>query len=382
MDTPRSLEHVLSMQGGDDDVSYIKNSYGPAAALASSKTLLTSAIESIKLTKSGSSCHVKIADLGCAVGDNTFSTVDTVVEVLWRKLITVTTDGESDQAPEVEFEVFFSDLPSNDFNTLFRSFEEKVNGSSHKYFAAGVPGSFYGRLFPKGELHVVVTTSALQWLSQIPEKVMEKGSKTWNKGRAWIQGAEGEVVEAYAEQSDKDLVQFLKCRKEEIVEGGVLFMLMGGRPSGLASQVSDHDSRLRHLFTILMDQAWQDLVDEGLIDEDKRDGFNIPVYLRSTEEIASAIDRCGGLKIEKMEVLKIADPMNGKQQEFMKDLESYGRAMANSVQAGLKPMIEAYLGPDLTRKLFKQYAIRAAANKECLEKNYFYYMIAVSAIRV
>ncbi|CAG7887717.1 gibberellic acid methyltransferase 1 isoform X1 [Brassica rapa] len=377
MDSSRSLEYVLSMQGGDDDVSYAKNSYGPAAALASSKTMLTSAIDSIKLTKGGSSL-IKIADLGCAVGDNTFSTVDTVIEALSRK-VTVS-DGKSDQ-PEPELEVFFSDLPSNDFNTLFRSLEDKVNSSSHKYFAAGVPGSFYGRLFPKGELHVVVTTSALQWLSQVPEKVMEKGSKTWNKGRAWIQGAEGEVVEAYAEQSDKDLVQFLKCRKEEIVEGGVLFMLMGGRPSGLVSQVSDHDSRLRHLFTILMDQAWQDLVDEGLIEEEKRDGFNIPVYLRSTEEIASAVDRSGGFRIEKMEVLKIADPMNAKQQE-LKDPESYGLAMANSVQAGLKPMVEAYLGPDLTCKLFKQYAIRAAANKECLKNNSFYYMIAVSAIRV
>ncbi|CAN6914972.1 hypothetical protein Bca4012_088198 [Brassica carinata] len=377
MYSSRSLEYVLSMQGGDDDHSYAKNSYGPAAALASSKTMLTSAIDSIKLTIGGSSL-IKIADLGCAVGDNTFSTVDTVIDALSRKL--TVSDGKSDQ-PEPELEVFFSDLPSNDFNTLFRSFEDKVNGSSKKYFAAGVPGSFYGRLFPKGELHVVVTTSALQWLSQVPEKVMEKGSKTWNKGRAWIQGAEGEVVEAYAEQSDKDLVQFLKCRKEEIVEGGVLFMLMGGRPSGLVSQVSDHDSGLRHLFTILMDQAWQDLVDEGLIEEEKRDGFNIPVYLRSTEEIAAAVDRCGGFRIEKMEVLKIADPMNAKQQE-LKDPESYGRAMSISVQAGLKPIVEAYLGPDLTRKLFKQYAVRAATNKEFLKENSFYYMIAVSAIRV
>lgn len=163
MDSSRSLEYVLSMQGGDDDVSYAKNSFGPAAALASSKTMLTSAIDSIKLTKGGSSL-IKIADLGCAVGDNTFSTVDTVIEALSRK-VTVS-DGKSDQ-PEPELEVFFSDLPSNDFNTLFRSLEDKVNSSSHKYFAAGVPGSFYGRLFPKGELHVVVTTSALQWLSQV-----------------------------------------------------------------------------------------------------------------------------------------------------------------------------------------------------------------------
>ena len=82
------------------------------------------------------------------------------------------------------------------------------------------------------------------------------------QGNGVDQGAEKEVVEAYAEQSDKDLVEFLKCRNEEIVVGGVLFMLMAGRPSGSVSQVSDHDSRLRHIFTTLMDQAWQDLVDE------------------------------------------------------------------------------------------------------------------------
>ncbi|ESQ54638.1 hypothetical protein EUTSA_v10026784mg [Eutrema salsugineum] len=211
---------------------------------------------------------------------------------------------------------------------------------------------------------------------------MEKGSKTWNKGRVWIQGAEKEVVEAYAEQSDKDLVEFLKCRKEEIVVGGVLFMLMGGRPSGLVGQVSDHDSRLKHLFTTLMDQAWQDLVDGGLIKKEIRDGFNIPVYMRNTEEIAAAIERCGGFKIEKMEILKIDDPMNAKRHEFMKDPDSYGRAMANLIQAGLKPMFEAYLGTDLTHKLFKRYANRAASNKEFIKKNSFYFVIAVSAIRV
>ncbi|AEE85196.1 S-adenosyl-L-methionine-dependent methyltransferases superfamily protein [Arabidopsis thaliana] len=376
MESSRSLEHVLSMQGGEDDASYVKNCYGPAARLALSKPMLTTAINSIKLTE-GCSSHLKIADLGCAIGDNTFSTVETVVEVLGKKLAVI--DGGTE--PEMEFEVFFSDLSSNDFNALFRSLDEKVNGSSRKYFAAGVPGSFYKRLFPKGELHVVVTMSALQWLSQVPEKVMEKGSKSWNKGGVWIEGAEKEVVEAYAEQADKDLVEFLKCRKEEIVVGGVLFMLMGGRPSGSVNQIGDPDSSLKHPFTTLMDQAWQDLVDEGLIEEEKRDGFNIPVYFRTTEEIAAAIDRCGGFKIEKTENLIIADHMNGKQEELMKDPDSYGRDRANYAQAGLKPIVQAYLGPDLTHKLFKRYAVRAAADKEILN-NCFYHMIAVSAVRV
>ncbi|KAG2330828.1 hypothetical protein Bca52824_002008 [Brassica carinata] len=200
---------------------------------------------------------------------------------------------------------------------------------------------------------------------------MEKGSRTWNKGRVWIQGAEKEVVEAYAEQSDNDLVEFLKCRKKR----------NSGRRSVVYVDGCD-DSRLKLIFTTLMDQAWQDLVDEGLIEEEKRDGFNIPVYLRKTGEVAAAIESCGGFKIEKMEILKIADPMNARQQEFMKDPDSYGRAMANLVQAGLKPMIKAYLGPDLTSKLFKRYAVRATNNKDFLKKDSFYPMIAVTAIRV
>ena len=84
-----------------------------------------------------------------------------------------------------------------------------------------------------------------------------------------------------------------------------------------------------------------------------------------------------------MELLKIADPMNARQQEFIKDPDSYGRAMANLVQvAQIKPKVEAYLGPDLTSTFYERYAIGAANNKEFLTKNSFYSMIAVSAIRV
>ncbi|XP_048621717.1 gibberellic acid methyltransferase 1-like [Brassica napus] len=374
MDNSMSLESLLSMQGGDGDVSFDKNSFGAAAAIASSEQMLTSAIHSMELTQG---VHIEIANLGLGDGGHTFSMVDTVVEVLRRKLAVI------NGGTEPELEVFFSDLRlSNRFFSSFRPLEDRVNDWGKKYYTYGTSLPFYMRLFPKGELHVVVTTSALQWLSLIPRKVMEKGSKTWNKGRVWIQGAEREVVEAYAEQSHKDLVEFLKCRKEEIVVGGMLFMLMAGRPSGLESQVSD-DSRLKLIFTTLMDQAWQDLVDEGSIEEDRRDAFNIPLYLRNTEEVTAAIESCGGFKIEKMELLKIADPMNARQQEFIKDPDSYGRAMANLVQvAQIKPKVEAYLGPDLTSTFYERYAIGAANNKEFLTKNSFYSMIAVSAIRV
>lgn len=101
---------------------------------------------------------------------------------------------------------------------------------------------------------------------------MEKGSRTWNKGKTWIEGAKKEVVEAYAEQSDKDLDDFMSCRKEEMVKGGVLFVLMAGRPSGSSSQFGDQDTRAKHPFTTTMEQAWQDLIDE----------VNLQIYILQT----------------------------------------------------------------------------------------------------
>ena len=50
-------------------------------------------------------------------------------------------------------------------------FEKKVkeeNGDQVlPYFVAGVPGSFYGRLFPRNSLHFAHSSYCLMWLSQV-----------------------------------------------------------------------------------------------------------------------------------------------------------------------------------------------------------------------
>ena len=156
----RGLHRVLCMQGGDDDRSYAKNSEAPASAIALSKPLLIEAISSMKLFHKESS--IRIADLGCATGHNTLSTVGLLVQSLRQRY---REECGSDSVPE--FEVFFSDLPSNDFNSLFRSLLSSFDVASRPYYFAGVPGSFYDRLFPNGKLHLAVSLSALHWLSQV-----------------------------------------------------------------------------------------------------------------------------------------------------------------------------------------------------------------------
>ncbi|CAN7033181.1 unnamed protein product [Brassica rapa subsp. trilocularis] len=151
MDNSMSLESLLSMQGGDGDVSFDKNSFGAVAAIASSEQMLTSAIHSMELTQG---VHIQIANLGLGDGGHTFSMVDTVVEVLRRKLAVI------NGGTEPEFEVYFSDLRlSNRFFSSFRPLEDRVNDWGKKYYTYGTSLPFNMRLFPKGELHVVVTTT-------------------------------------------------------------------------------------------------------------------------------------------------------------------------------------------------------------------------------
>ena len=113
------------------------------------------------------STSLAIADLGCSSGPNTLLVVTKLIKIihqLCKKL--------GHQSPE--FLLYLNDLPGNDFNSLFRSlpsFQENIKNQMGPEFGpcfvTGVPGSFYGRLFPTNSLHFVHSSYSLQWLSQV-----------------------------------------------------------------------------------------------------------------------------------------------------------------------------------------------------------------------
>eukprot|EP00253_Pinus_taeda_P028023 PITA_28023 len=374
------LQRILCMQGGNGDGSYARNSEAPASAIALSKELLLNAINCMNLFRGEPS--LRIADLGCGTGINTLSAIDFVVESIKKRYA-----RESISVPE--FEAFFSDLPLNDFNTLFRSLPHLCPRGidemqkQHSYYAAGVPGSFYERLFPRGKLHVAISLSALHWMSRIPEAVLDKSSPAWNQGRAWIDGARKEVVEAYAKQSEEDLKSFLRCRAEEMVPGGLLFILMAGRSDEHPqNQLGDPYSRAKHPFTQAMDQAWNDLVKENLIDEETRDAFNIPAYMRSKEEIERAFNQCEAFDIKSLKFSRVMEHSKEKQEKWMRDPVSYGKTKANLVRATLRPIIDAHLrSSHLSQEIFKRFEKRVAEDMKMLNKTCYYGIIVVSAIR-
>lgn len=160
---------------------------------------------------------VRIADLGCSVGPNTFYAMGNLVEAAEGKC--------RPRSPDLEFQVFFNDHISNDFNTLLASLP-----TGRKYHAAVVPGSFHDRLFPRASITLAHSSYTLHWLSRVPEGVARgnKGQKIFYTG-----GKRDDVFDAYSQQFQRDMGDFLRARAAEIVEGGLMFLILPGIAEGV-----------------------------------------------------------------------------------------------------------------------------------------------------
>ena len=134
----------------------------------------------IELYRSSFPECLKLADFGCSSGPNTLLLVWEIMDI-----IHATCQRLNLKSPM--FQVFLNDLPGNDFNTIFRSlpsFYDKVNKEKGcefgPCFIAGMPGTFYGRLFPKKFLHFVHSSYSLQWRSQVSNLILPHSSYTQN----------------------------------------------------------------------------------------------------------------------------------------------------------------------------------------------------------
>jgi hypothetical protein len=85
--------------------------------------------------------------------------------------------GQLDQLPLPELSLILNDLPSNDFIAVVKhlsEFQDRLRGENDKEVSCPssvstsiVPGSFYGRLFTTGSVHLFLSSNSLHWLSQV-----------------------------------------------------------------------------------------------------------------------------------------------------------------------------------------------------------------------
>ncbi|XVE82459.1 hypothetical protein DITRI_Ditri16bG0006200 [Diplodiscus trichospermus] len=301
---------------------------------------------------------ITIADLGCSSGPNTFYAVSEITSIIYKRCCQL-----SRSAPE--FRVFLNDLSGNDFNTIFQSLtafqeelQEKNGAQLGTVYVAGVPGSFYGRLFPSKTLHFVHSSSSLHWLSQVPPELTEKASPLINKGKVFISKTSPDaVINSYRTQFRKDFSLFLRLRSEEIAPEGRMVLTLGGRRT--ADATSDESC----LLWDYLGQAFQDLVAEGLVEEEKLDTYDTPYYEPYREEIQAEVEKEGSFILDRLELVSLPwDCVNGG---INHDRAVTAKAMAKAFRAVNEPMIRSHFGADIMDRLFHRFTeIMAADNKE------------------
>lgn len=358
MKTVNNLENVLSMKGGNGDSSYAYHSPSVQLKLVLAlKPLLEHGIyqNGRSLIKAVDGVF-RIADFGCATGMNTLLTADTIVTAAKSIFIRHCVDVP-------EFQVHFVDLPSNDFNTLFRTLPpfrgalEIVSGDGRTglptataaavhsevkppatrcYFASAVSGSHYRRLFPRQTLHFCHSSTSLHWLSQVPASIEDRCSPAWNGGHVYI--SSDEVADAYLNRFKQDFATFLGARAEEIIPGGCLFIALLARNSTDIKEQSGLGDCAFHL-----EVAFQEMVKEGLIEEEKLDSFNIPYYGPSVGELKIIVETENSFEIDSVMTLS-GFPLHPLTEVREGEEEMFGRIVGKHYRALFENIVGAHFG--------------------------------------
>ncbi|KAM7524132.1 hypothetical protein LguiA_014034 [Lonicera macranthoides] len=351
---------VLHMNGGIGDSSYANNSLVQQKVISITKPITEQAIT--KLYCSTFPDNLRIADLGCSSGPNTFL----VVSELIRTVDTICKKMGRNESPE--FQVYFNDLPGNDFNNIFRllprlqeNLKKQMGAGFGPCFFAGVPGSFYERLFATNSVHFIHSSYSLQWLSKVPELV------EINKGNIYMASTSPpSVLKAYYEQFQRDFSQFLEYRAQEMVSGGRMVLTFLGRKS------EDPTSKECCYIWELMAMVLNEMVLEGLIEEEKLDAFNIPQYTPSPAEVKFEVQKEGSFSIDRIEVSKVNwNAYVDNEYDPSDVLKERGYNVAKCMRAVAEPLLVNQFGEGIIDEVFRRYKVIVANCMAQEETNFF-----------
>ncbi|XP_039035178.1 salicylate carboxymethyltransferase-like [Hibiscus syriacus] len=346
------VDQVLHMNGGVGKYSYGNSSSLQRNVISKVKPVLGESIIELYTSMPAATDCLKIADLGCSAGPNTLLVLSEIVDIIDE------TCRRLKRTPPC-LEAFLNDLPGNDFNAIFKlslpSFYERLERDkgkrfSNKCFVSGVPGSFYGRLFPPNSLHFFHSSYAIMWISKAPKELVTKTGAALNKGNICVaKTSPPAVFEAYLKQFKRDFAHFLQCRADEIVPGGCMLLTTMG-------SIKSSDPLTMWEFVGL---KLHDMVSEFLKEKDEFENFNLPYYAASREEVKSVIEAQGSFELQKMEVFNLDWDDYIKKGDVNQVLDESARAaiIAKDIRAVGEPILSSHFGEDIMDELFRRFEV-------------------------
>jgi len=214
-----------------------------------------------------------IVDYGCSEGANSVAAIGEALRAL-RQL-----------SGETMVVAIHNDLPTNDFNALFRNLLNRADSylriPGGRVLPMASATSFYEPVVAPGIAQLGVSFSAAHWLREEPQATAANSFL--------IADATGEARDALARQADADWTRFLAMRASDLGPGGVLFLQMIG---SLPADGEGQKVTARELIHAMYDIA-EGMVDEGRLRQDALDHYVFPTYMRTADEARTPLDRRG-----------------------------------------------------------------------------------------
>jgi hypothetical protein len=267
------------MEGGG---VYNRNSAIQAAGGALASPLLVEAARKVPVDTTS----LVIADFGASQGRNSLLPLRTAITILRERAGT-----------DVPISVVHTDLPENDFSTLFQLLESDPDSylrHQPNVFSYAAGKSFYEPLFPQDHINLGWSSYALMWPSQLAALI---------PGHIYSTRSTGAILAAFDKRGDEDWQRFLSLRANELRQGGRLVIVVAAR-----------DSQGLHGLELLMDHAnavLGDMVAEKRISAAERQRIVLPAHPKSLKDLMAPFERNGGfhgLIVEHCDVFAGPDP--------------------------------------------------------------------------
>lgn len=321
---------------------YNRNSSMQAAGNATALALWEKAAQSVDLGKE----TLVIVDYGSSQGLNSIEPISTAIRVLRVRT-----------GDERMVEVIHTDLPSNDFASLFTTLNEDPGSymvGTSGIFPSAIGRTYFEPLMPPGRVHLGWNSWTIQWMSRNPVDAPDHVFA--------VRSRVPEIRAAVSEQQARDWRHFLELRSRELRPGGRLLSLFPARQPD------------RMGFEWLMGELWEAVCDmrrDGLFSDHEILRITVPTAPRRMADIQAPFSEDGhfaGLEIEHAEILEGPDVHWGDF-ERTGDAANLALCWTGMMRAFSGPTIMNSIDPvrnraELVDDLFGRFANRLAANPQ------------------
>lgn len=297
--------------------TYTESSRLQAAGLRHATSLFEEAARNVPIPRAPQ--PIAIADYGAAIGYNSLLPISAAIAIIRKRTRT-------DHA----ILVAHTDVPSNDFSTLFSTLTDDQDSYLTKdsaTYASAVGRSFYTQILPSDSIALGWSSWATQWLRRMPMPIPDHVEISYS--------ADEEARRGYTRQAAEDWRDFVAFRGRELAPGGRLVVLtVGLEPDGRSGFTTAFDAIM---------SALAQFVDDGLITANEVRNMSIPSMGRGEKDFRAPFAPSGrfeGLEIEHLEMISGEDRF-WSQFQSDNDAQAFGTNWAEFLRASMFPILAA-----------------------------------------